>query len=188
MSTRPGEATNPTGRRGSRAQLLAEVARELRGYQSALDAFDEAVAERLGINRTDLRCLDLLSQHHAMTAGALARASGLTTGAVTFVLDRLERSDLVRRRRDPDDRRVVLIELVPEGEERAYELHAPLVEDFRAAARRFGEPALVVIRDFLALGRALYERHAPLLREEPAESAPPAPPAAPPRSRANIER
>jgi len=138
------------------------VARELRGYQSALDAFDEAVALHLGINRTDLRCLDLLSQHQPMTAGALARASGLTSGAVTFVLDRLERHNFVRRRRDTEDRRVVLVELVEN--ERTYELHAPLVEDFRAGARKFGEAELTVIRDFLALGRELYERHAPLVR------------------------
>ncbi|MCI4361560.1 MAG: hypothetical protein L3J91_07625, partial [Thermoplasmata archaeon] len=73
-------------------------------------------------------------------------------------------------------------------------LHAPLVDDFRAAARRFGEPALAVIRDFLAIGRALYERHGPLLREDPAvpsplpESGGASPPTRPSRPRANIVR
>ena len=165
MSTRPPEATTRRRRPSSRAELLVEVAQELRGYQSALDAFDEAVAASLGVNRTDLRCLDLLSQHQPMTAGALARASGLTTGAVTFVLDRLEDHELVRRRRGPDDRRVVLVDLTPQGAARAFALHAPLVGEFRAAARRFSEADLAMIRDFLSLCRELYERHGPLLRQ-----------------------
>ena len=157
-----------------RAELLASIARELRGYQSALDAFDEAVAERLGVNRTDLRCIDLLSQHQQMTAGALARAAGLTTGAVTFVLDRLERLALVSRRRDEADRRQGWLEMVPAAEARAWQLHEPLVTDFRGEAQHFGSEELVVIVRFLQLARRMYERHAPLLREGLEQSPSPA--------------
>jgi DNA-binding MarR family transcriptional regulator len=158
----------------TRAELLASIARELRGYQSALDGFDEAVALRLGVNRTDLRCIDLLSQHQRMTAGALARAAGLTTGAVTFVLDRLERLGLVSRRRDEADRRQVWIEMLPAAAARAWQLHEPLVKDFREGAHHFGTEELAVIVRFLQLARRMYERHAPLLREGLEQSPSPA--------------
>jgi DNA-binding MarR family transcriptional regulator len=146
---------------------MQAIAKALRGYQSALDAFDEAVALRLGVNRTDLRCVDLLSQHQPMTAGALARASGLTSGAVTFVLDRLERLGLVSRRRDAADRRQVFVELAPAAEELAWKLHEPLVLDFRIGAQMFSDEELSVIGRFLELAREMYERHAPLLRAGP---------------------
>lgn len=137
---------------------------ELRAYQCALDGFDEAVSERLGINRTDLRCLDLLEQHRSMTAGALAQASGLTSGAMTFALDRLERAGFVRRRRDDEDRRRVVVEMEPAGGERARALHEPLAADARAAAAGFSTGELEVIADFLRKLRELYERHGTALR------------------------
>ena len=166
MSTRPDRAAGVRRRRGSRAELLAEVARELRGYQSALDAFDEAVAERLGINRTDLRCLDLLSQHKRLTAGALARASGLTTGAVTFVLDRLERRGLVRRAARSGRPPCRAGRARARG--RGARLRAP-----RAARRGLPSCCPAISRNpssrssgtFSRLARELYERHAPLVRE-----------------------
>ncbi|MHB1599763.1 MAG: MarR family transcriptional regulator, partial [Acidimicrobiales bacterium] len=103
-----------------RQTLMRELRDALRAFLRAVDVFDEAVSERLGINRTDLRCLDLLEQHRPMTAGALAEASGITTGAMTFVLDRLEGAGFVRRQRDEGDRRRVLVDLEPEGADRAW--------------------------------------------------------------------
>jgi DNA-binding MarR family transcriptional regulator len=138
---------------------------ELRGYQTALDGFDEAVSQRLGVNRTDLRCLDLLEQHGPMTAGALAEASGLTSGAVTFVLDRLERAGFLRRRRDPSDRRRVVVELEPAGNLRAWALHEPFVHDARAAAANFSVEELAAICRFLRTCKDLYTKHAAELRK-----------------------
>lgn len=74
---------------------------------SAPCRYDELVAARLGINRTDLRCLDLLHETGNMSAGQLAVGSGLTTGATTRMLDRLERIGYIRRLPDRDDRRRV---------------------------------------------------------------------------------
>lgn len=76
-------------------------------------AFDEALAVRLGLNTTDLRCLEELVEEPGLTAGRLAELSGLTSGAITGVLDRLERSGFITRRPDPADRRRVAVELVP---------------------------------------------------------------------------
>src|SRR5262245_16571283 len=72
-------------------------------------AFDETLADHLGLNPTDLRCLEAVMAEPGLTAGRLAEASALTTGAVTGVLDRLERAGFVERRPDPADRRSVAI-------------------------------------------------------------------------------
>src|SRR5208283_5850241 len=92
---------------------LDELTRALRAFLSASDAFDETLGNVLGLNATDVRCVDLLDQYGTMTAGALASVAGLSTGAVTFLLDRLERAGFVRRVRDLEDRRRVMVELVP---------------------------------------------------------------------------
>jgi DNA-binding MarR family transcriptional regulator len=75
--------------RDMREGLIREVAEAIRAYGSAQDLLDEAAAERLGINRTDARVLDVLERSGQLAAGAIATESGLTTGAVTTLLDRL---------------------------------------------------------------------------------------------------
>ena len=72
-------------------------------------AYDDALAGHLGLNATDLRCLELAIDEPGLTPGRLAERSGLTTGAVTGVLDRLEKASFVERRPDPSDRRSVAV-------------------------------------------------------------------------------
>jgi DNA-binding MarR family transcriptional regulator len=98
----------------SKQELMRELLAEIRASQVATDAIDQAVADYLGINRTDYRALDVLDQKGRLTAGELAREMHLTSGGVTSVLDRLERAGYARRIRDPDDRRRVLVEASPE--------------------------------------------------------------------------
>jgi len=140
-------------------QLIEEVASAMRALQRAVDAYDELVASRLGINRSDLRCLDLLHQMGTMTAGQLAAGSRLTSGAATRMIDRLEQAGYVRRLRDGGDRRRVLVELTP----RARKLASQFYGSFEAAAaglRRYRPDQLELLRDFLEGGRALYEQQA----------------------------
>ena len=94
-------------------ELIRDVIQLAREHQAANDAFDEVAYEKLGINRTDGRCLDILENQGPMTAGRLAELSGLTTAAVTSVLDRLEKAGYARRVRDENDRRQVIVELTP---------------------------------------------------------------------------
>lgn len=142
-------------------ELMGEVREALRTMLSAADAHDEVVARRLGINRTDHQCMDILDQNGGLlTAGDLARASGLTTGAVTAVIDRLERAGLVRRTRDDVDRRRVLVELTPHERERVTELYLPLIEATEKELRRYTAEELEVIRDYLERARRLVEDHA----------------------------
>lgn len=131
----------------------------MRALQRAVDAYDELVASRLGVNRTDLRCLDLLHQAGAMTAGQLATGSGLTTGATTRMIDRLERAGYIRRLPDSGDRRRVLVELTPRARKVANELYGSF-EAAGAGLRRYGPEQLALLRDFLQGGRTMYEQQA----------------------------
>jgi DNA-binding MarR family transcriptional regulator len=146
-----------------RSNAVEEVSRALRAFLSASDAFDEALGKVLGLNPTDARCCDLLDQYGTMTAGALAEAAGLSTGAITFVLDRLERADCVRRVRDANDRRRVLVELVPHARMRAAELHAGLFDAWRAFTQRLSLSDLEGIILFLREGAKLFEEQVPIL-------------------------
>ena len=153
--------------RETRNDLAAGVADEIRAFQTAVDAFDDAVADRLGINRSDLRCLDVLDRHGAMTAGELARASGLTTGAVTRLLDRVERRGYARRVRDSIDRRRVLVELTPRARELAGELYGPIAQAGRRGLERYSAEELTLLRDFFRRARAFHEERTGLLRQHP---------------------
>ena len=151
----------------AKRQVLRELRDALIDYQRAANAYDDAASEWLELNRTDLRCLGLLERHHPMTAGSLAEASGITTGAMTFVLDRLESTGFVRRHRDDGDRRRVLVDLEPEGAMRALSAHAPLVAEAREVASRFDLAELDAARRFLHAMSTVYDRHSAVLRTGP---------------------
>jgi DNA-binding MarR family transcriptional regulator len=109
-----------------RAELHRALALEWRQLGSELVLLTQAISDRLGINGTDLQCLTILTSAGAMTAGALAERTGLTTGAVTGVIDRLEQAALVNRERDPVDRRKVIVRPLSDEDlrQRAPELDA----------------------------------------------------------------
>ena len=103
-----------TGEPGSGPSWPPPSARAIRKTGSLMQLMGQAAADRIGINATDLNCLNILSFSGQLTAGELARATGLTTASITGVVDRLEEAGFVRRERDPRDRRRVVIQLVAE--------------------------------------------------------------------------
>ena len=138
---------------------------EIRAGQRATDAVDDLAAELLGVNRTDSRCIDILEQHGRMTAGHLALLSGLSTGAVTAVIDRLERAGYAQRVPDPSDRRHVLVELTELARERIWELMGrPLREATVPVMERYSDQELELLLEFQRAGREIQERHAEWLR------------------------
>jgi DNA-binding MarR family transcriptional regulator len=126
---------------------MDELGIAVREAQAAVDEMDEAASRALGINRTDARCLDVIDREEPVTPGYLAERSGLTTAAVTTVLDRMERAGLVTRERDTEDRRRVLVRLTPLAHERIRKLYGPFSE-FRVALERYTVEELKVLRDF----------------------------------------
>src|SRR5260221_4587608 len=99
----------------ARAALLQELEDALRRSSAQGVIFGQTVADVAGISGSDLECLDFLNLEGRVTAGRLAEVTGLTTGAITGVVDRLEKAGLVRRERDESDRRKVFIATVPEN-------------------------------------------------------------------------
>jgi DNA-binding MarR family transcriptional regulator len=141
-------------------EVFAELIGEVRRSQNATDRFDQAVADALGLNRTDMRCLDTIDREGPVPAGRLADATGLTTGAITTVLDRLERAGYARRVRDPADRRRVLVELTTLSQSRTaafYESHIALSEQL---FQRYTQEQLELLLEFVRAGREFNERHA----------------------------
>jgi DNA-binding MarR family transcriptional regulator len=145
---------------------MRRLGEEIRSGHRATDKVDELVAELLGVNRTDSRCLDILEQAGRISAGQLASSSGLSTGAVTAVVDRLERAGYARRVPDPTDRRRVLIELTERARELVWELMGrPMREAGRPLVDHYSDAELELLIEFQRRGREMQERHAQWLRE-----------------------
>jgi DNA-binding MarR family transcriptional regulator len=150
-----------------RQELLGTLGALVRRHQRAVDALDEAVAAYLGINRTDLRCLDVLLEQGRATAGYLAEALGLTTGSITAMLDRLERLDYVQRTPDPADRRRVEVRPTAKVVDLERQLYGPLVEEGLRGMRRYTMQDLQLFVDFLQRDTGLQAAHTERIRRLP---------------------
>ena len=136
----------------SRQELLRRVGQELGREMSAQTIFfHEVAARKMGLNATDTRCLDLISRAESseVTAGDLGRATGLTTGAVTGLLDRLEKVRLVERVRDTNDRRRVIVRPLPEAAARLGIVYEGLGAAMAKLASGYKTTELELICDFL---------------------------------------
>lgn len=148
-----------------RQLLLSQIGDVSRMNQGATNLFDERLSEFLGINNTDGRCLDIIERLGRVSAGQLANHAGLTTGAVTAVVDRLESAGYVTRIRDPLDRRKIWVEPTPhlsalvETIFGVYDLVGPLM------VRHFTEEQLEGILAFLRMGTRINQDLAAGLRE-----------------------
>lgn len=147
-------------------EVFEELIDEVRRSQAATDRFDQAVADAVGLNRTDMRCLDHIQREGPVTAGALAEATGLTTGAMTVALDRLERAGYARRVRDRADRRRVLVELAPEASAHASGYYAPHQAEAERLYERYNIEQMELLLEFVRNGRQFNEREAALLEQE----------------------
>ena len=107
------------------------------------------IAEQMGLSATDHKALDLAARAEgSLTAGRIAQLTGLSTGAVTGVIDRLERAGFVRRVRDIEDRRKVLIEIVPVDEDKLTPLFSSAQDATEQVLRRFSPEERAAIERF----------------------------------------
>ena len=150
--------------RQTKDELIGELAFEVRAMQTATDQMDDAACKALGINRTDGRCMDVIDREGPVSAGRLAEQSGLTTAAVTAVIDRMEKAGYARRLADPNDRRRVLVELTPLARERAAVIWGPFME-FRHVLAGYTIAELELLRDFARIGREYNEARAAEVRK-----------------------
>ncbi len=150
---------NEAGPASIRQRLINDAAIEARIHQVAYDRFEDAAAAYIGVNRTAMRCMDVLDQAGQLTPGEIAVQTGLTSGAVTAMLDRLERLGLVQRQPDPSDRRRVLVQLTGKARQLASEIYGPLADEM-TEFERYSDAELRLIADFQRLATATLRRHA----------------------------
>jgi DNA-binding MarR family transcriptional regulator len=149
-----------------RAELAAAFGAAIRKTGSLMQLMSQAAADRIGINATDLNCLNILSFSGQMTAGELARATGLSTASITGVVDRLEEAGYVRRERDPRDRRRVVIRLVLEAALRdVASVFLPMMRDWQEMAARYSDDELRLIMGFYDRMEEVLRGHLIRLRE-----------------------
>jgi DNA-binding MarR family transcriptional regulator len=154
------------GSRKQKIDLIDELIREFRAAGNQDTAFDNLAAERLGLNRTDLHAINIIENSGGLTAGELAKAAGLTTGAVTGVIDRLERAGYARRGADPSDRRRVKVEVTPKFYARADKIWGPAAADWASRlSERFTGEELERVTEFLRIANELSRQHVERLRE-----------------------
>ena len=159
MSRDPSKKASPA----TRERLLEALGGEMQKLIAEVVLFNQAVADRLGMNPTDLQCLNMLQETGPVVAGRLAKETGLTTGAVTGLIDRLERGDYAWRERDPNDKRRVIVHPLPDrARAEIGPLYASMGQSFAEMCSRYDEGELALILDFV-------RRSHPLNREETAK-------------------
>ena len=135
-----------------RQKLQAALNAAMRDVSGQGVLYSLAVAERLGMNSTDLECLDHVSRG-PVSAGRLAELTGLTTGAITGVIDRLEREGLARREPDAHDRRKTLVRALPAVAERVAPLFEPMERMAMAVLAKYRNEELALLLNFLNAAR-----------------------------------
>ena len=132
-----------------RRRLFEELNRETRMSSSLTVLFSQAVAEHLGVHSTDVETLDLLHLIGPMTAGRLAEITGLSTGATTRLIDRMERAGFAHRLADPEDRRRVIVEWSAESAGRIMPLFLPLGHRMGELWDSYSDAELALVLDFM---------------------------------------
>jgi DNA-binding MarR family transcriptional regulator len=158
--------------RKNQQQLVEDIVRRLaRRHSTAVVLFHHAVAERLGMGPTDHKCLDLLRDRGPMAGSHLGAITGLTSGAITGVVARLERAGYLRREPDPDDARKQILHLTRK-QAHIQDVIDPLREDVAVVLENFDTHQLTAITEFLARTTDLVYRHAALLRAQTLSAVP----------------
>lgn len=130
-------------------ELYASLLEASRKLSTQTVFFHQAVAKSLGLNITDHKCLNIVLEMGRATAGQLAELTGLTTGAITSVINRLEKAGFVRRAKDPNDLRIVYVEPIPSNLQPIQDVFAPLGEAMAELYSRYSADELRLILDYL---------------------------------------
>jgi DNA-binding MarR family transcriptional regulator len=146
-------------------ELIAAIGQRVQAFQDATHEVDEAASRQLHLNRTDMRCLSVLSQAGTTSASQLADATGLTRGAMTTALDRLEASGYVRRASDQQDRRAVRVEVTDAAKKEIEGLYGPLAKEGFELLQTYSASDLAAVLRYLEDGWRLQRAHAQRMRQ-----------------------
>ncbi|WML45846.1 MarR family transcriptional regulator [Neobacillus sp. PS3-40] len=129
--------------------LVKTLIKNLRKLSTRMVLFQQNAAHSLGVIHTDFKTADILNENGPLTAGELAKVTGLSTGSVTALIDRLEHAGYVRREKDPNDRRRVIIIPVKEKQSGIKEYYLPLSHAMTQLCSRYNEDEMSLIIDFI---------------------------------------
>ena len=147
-----------------RAELTRALAEEMPWYISAAVRFQVAVAHQLDMPVTDVHALAAMLEAGPVAVGRLAELMGTTASAVTRLVDRLERGGYVRREPDPEDRRRVVVRVVPERVMEIARFYEPMDARWRQRIDRYSDSELRFLLEFLRQGREDAEAETARLR------------------------
>ena len=144
----------------NRQQLVEELNQASQRVGNRTVIFTHAIAGHIGLSATEFECLDFIQEQGPVPAGRLAELTGLTTGAVTGLIDRLEKAGFLHRTNDPGDRRRVLVEAVDNeaASAKIRELYGPVAAAFERIVEKYNEAELEVIIQYLHETVAMVER------------------------------
>jgi DNA-binding MarR family transcriptional regulator len=155
-----------SSRSNRREKLIDSLNDEGRQFSTATVILHQAIAAKLGLSAGDHKYVDILLRNGPMTAGRLAELTGLTTGAITGIIDRLEKAGWVKRAKDAADRRRVIVQptMKPSQERRAGRLFGPLAASMAELVSAYKDEEIELILDFLGRTRAMLQNRALSLR------------------------
>lgn len=137
------------------SNLLAEV----RVITHSSLMFQTAIAIKMDLNTTEAVCIEYLVEKGASTAGDLAKVTGLTTGAMTNVIDRLERAGLVKREKHPNDRRKVMVIFLPEKHKRIVKTHDSIMTELSELFSSYSKKEIKLLIAFTSALNGIYRKH-----------------------------
>jgi DNA-binding MarR family transcriptional regulator len=145
-----------------RAQLNASLIAHIRKFIAGSILFNNQVAERTGLRLTDMQCMNVLELMGPSTPKTLAAGTGLTTGGVTVMLDRLEKAGYVKRSPNPGDRRSVLVSVNPKKLKKMGAHYDRITRQTVEVFDEFPEADLEVVARFFACINAIRVERGPL--------------------------
>lgn len=151
--------------RNSRSELEKTAVQLFRKLGTRTVLFHQAAAQALGLFPTDLKSADILNEAGPMTAGELGRKTGLSTGSVTALVDRLEKAGYVAREKDPNDRRRVIIVPLTASKKHVKDLFRSLSESTMDLCREYTEEELELIFSFVGKAADIVEEELKRLKQ-----------------------
>jgi MarR family transcriptional regulator, organic hydroperoxide resistance regulator len=144
----------------SKETLVYELMMAVRKLTRSSLMLQYAVAEKMNLNTTDAECIDFLMEMGPSSAGDLAKVTRLTTGAITNVIDRLEKAGFVKRENDPQDRRKVIIRYVSKKHEKAKQYYDAMAADVYALFSGYTESNLTFLSQHSGKLTEIFHSHA----------------------------
>ena len=132
----------------------------LRKFTRSALILQHIIANSIGLQATEAECIDYLQEMGPSTAGALAKATGLTTGAMTNVIDRLEKAGFVKRTADPNDRRKVIVSFIPDNHKKAKVHYTTLAADVENLFKGYNKQALTILLSYTETLDEIYQKNA----------------------------